>query len=1252
MVQTPELSEEGILGFIKKGIQKIVDKHNEYGEMFAGHDAVNAYLVFLDVKKGSKLEWRKFWKYMKQSTSGYKKEHINEWVEKRSEIIKAMVQAVNNNKDYKEYVRIINLSADEEDEEKSKELGKQAWKHGNAFVDWLDNNKNGFLPEILDVTPKVKKEYFNRKRLGDNNNTDKKKGGESMNAFSTETKKSKKPSAKDVYETAEEVKKLKKKIKDEKKKKNPDKEKIKKWEELKKKKTSEKNRLKNARKDKKSSEVLNWNNLAFREMVYDNKETFFKSISEPFNHLSIGKESINLYGYHSSSPLKYIHQGEFNKYHHKSASKELESIIPTITKIIDRAIEGCFDTEALSILNTIGMTQKFDNKFLKKIIRSDISINSNYKKELITLQTPKFQFKTWFLKMKSFEDIQRDIFSNTDRGSLSFKEIGYESFRSIPNISIAIIDNIKNTLNKKLKYYKCIESRDENQNLVLTIESKFGTYHYKGFESDTSYSMNCYIPKDYKNFGWEDCCDEFMKTAIESGSNLIELDLSRPYMALSAIFGSCLRNQKERRVLSPSNATNGLFYLTFIPEKKEMTKSFHCIYSAKLSFDFIERIRKNIENLDQRDTMLLSYEFGRVLAYYTFLLTINRSQAPVLNELLEEVKVVLITLAELVKKAEQDGKFDDILGADNDTKAKEIDSIDNGGWKMNTVLSPSFVRLIDELDNYTDGTYNDTPFPFIFSLAYIALQYILIGIVPTTISQRKDITMNEFLMACKGEEIKDYVNRLVVDESESYSTRALYGMIYTYYKLRNYFSVVALGISPVTTDALSINSDIFFSSLYRIGELLESDYLTKDDSNNKPYLVEILENGLFGGNIRLLDLLNVYQVFNPSDDLIRVDDINVPFVLTAPLNQLSFSVSGLNTNPISKLVGNAIANGAADSFDPKSVELYVLEYLSNVDCHIVSPYRIYKIAMLAAMSRQMYKALEASHTNDKDLKDTLGSIIILCDSLILKLYDEWFNTRSTIYRFESRMTDYPVAAFRNHKDKYLKWEIDLILTYYGNFIIDSGSNKSIDSAWILNSPWFVDINTINNSPNLLYYGDTIANKDNYNDFNNYIEFKLPILISITNPDVFVQRNIMMECLDRLNNQPEMYDKIKMLVTDALPLPQTSSKTEVIDAMYKDTAYPSAIFSKIISNVSTILERSDLTSEAKFYLTYCLIYSSIIRNHINNVLIRPNSNIATVDNKDDLVEMATQTSNSIESYINWIFKKAGIEENDKSKHGWF
>lgn len=1248
MIQSPELSEEGIIGFIKKGVQKLIDKHNEYGEVFAKQDAVNAFLMFLNVKKGCELEWKGFLKYMKQSSSGYGKEHIDEWIAKRSKIIKAMINAVDNNKDYKEYARLMKLCVEESDDrEKSDKLYDQAMVHGEAFIAWIDDFKKGFLPQILDITPKVKEEFFSRKNFKEIQN--KKEGKENME-LSIEAKKSKKPTAKDVYETAEEVKKLKKKIKDEKKKKNPDKEKIKKWEELKKKKASEKNRLKNARKDKKSSEVLNWDNFAFREMVFDNKETFFKSISKPFNHLSIGKENVNLYGYHSSSPIKYIHQGEFNKNHHKAASKELESIIPVINKICDKAVDGCFDTEAMSILNTIGMTNKFDSKSIKKLIRSNISINKNYKKELVTLQKPKLQFRTWFLKMKSFESIQRDIFSNTERGAVSFREIGSEAFRSIPNVSIAIIDNIKNALNKKLKYYKCIESRDDDKNLVLTLESKFGTYHYKGFESDVSYSMNCYIPRDYNNFGWEDCCDEFMKTAIESGNNVMELDLSRPYMALSAIFGSSLRNQKERRVLSSSQATNGLFYLTFIPEKKEMTKTFHCIYSAKLSFDFIERIRKNIENLDQRDTMLLSYEFGRVLAYYTFLLTINRTQAPVLNELLEEVKVVLITLAELVKKAEIDGKFDDILGGDNDTKEKEIDSLDNGEWKMGSSLSPSFVKMIDELDNYTDGTYNDTPFPFIFSLAYIALQYILIGIVPTTISQKNDITMNEFLMACKGEEIKNYVNRLVVDESESYSTRALYGMIYTYYKLRNYFSVVGLGINPVVNGTEFANNDIFFSSLYKIGELLEADYLTKDDSNNKPYLVEILENGLFNGNIRLLDLLNVYQVFNPSDDLIRVDDINVPFVLTAPLNQLSYSSSGFNTNPITKLVANAIANGTADSFDPKSVELYVLEYLSNVDCHIVSPYRIYKIAMLAAMSRQMYYELEKSHTDDKDLKDTLGSIIILCDSLILKLYDEWFNTRSTIYRFESRMTDYPIAAFRNNKDKYLKWEIDLILTYYGNFIIDV--NKSVDAAWIINSPWFVDINNVNNTPNLLYYGDTFANKENYNDFTNYIEFKLPILISATNPDVFVQKSIMMECLDRLNNQPEMYDKIKSLVTDALPLPQTSSKTEVIDAMYKDTAYPSAIFAKIISNVSTILERTDLTSEAKFYLTYCLIYSSIIRNHINNVLIRPNSNIATVDNKDDLVEMATQTSNSIESYINWIMKKAGIEENSKPKHGWF
>ena len=876
-------------------------------------------------------------------------------------------------------------------------------------------------------------------------------------------------------------------------------------------------------------------------------------------------------------------------------------------------------------------------------------VNTEFKNKLITSNKPNLQFRTWLLKVKSFENIQKSILSNTERNETSFKQLSSETLYKIPNVSIAVAENIKDALNKKLKYYRCIEHRDKDNNLVLQLESKFGTYSYnKGLESDALYSLNCYVPRDYKTFGWEDCCNEFMKTVVDSGNSIMEVDLSRPYMALSAIFGSSLRNQKEKRVLSPSPMTNGLFYLTFIPEKKEFTKTFHFTYSAKLSFEFIERIRVNIKNLDQRDTMLLSYEFGRVLAYYTFLLTINRSQTPVLDGLLEEVKVILITLAELVMTAETDGKFDELVGSDNDSKAKEIDAIDNGEWRIGSFLTKTFVSLIDDLDNYTDGTYNDVPFPFILSLSYVALQYILLGIVPTTISNKNDITMNEFLMACKSDEIKNYVNRLVVDEFESYSTRALYGMIYTYYKLRNYFSIVGLGVNPVNEQMK--NSDIFFSSLYKIGELLETDYLTKDDSNNKPYLVEILENSLFGGNIRLTDLLNIYQVFNPSDDLIKVDDINVPFILTVPYNQMVYTSHGLNTNPFTKLVGSGLANGVGDSFDPKSIELYIMEYLSNVDCHIVSPYRIYKIAALAAMSRQMYKSLEASHTNDKDLKDTLSNIIILCDSLILKLYDEWFNTRSTIYRFESRMTDYPVASFRNNKEKYLKWEIDLILTYYGNYIIDTQSN--IDPSFVVNTPWFTNINDISNKPNLVYYGDTPATKENYLDFNNYVEFKLPILVSVTNPEVFEDRSIMFECLSRLNNQDGMYEKIKSLVIDALPLPQTSSKTEVVDAMYKDTAYPSAIFKKIISNVSTILERTDLTSEAKFYLTYCLVYSSIIRNHVNNVLIKPQSNIATVDNKDDLVEMATQTSNSIESFMVRMFKKAGIEANSKSKHGWF
>lgn len=1015
-----------------------------------------------------------------------------------------------------------------------------------------------------------------------------------------------------------------------------------------KKKEEDKKKLKesNKNKDEKSKEVFNWNDNVVKGFLNLHKDTFSKSM-DSFEPASIGGR-ISLYNYHHSPVLKLFHIGEFNKRIYSKASKELMDIPKKLVSIISESVKENFGNEGVNILNKIAFDNKLSIESLTKLIGSkSIQFNKDYMKDLISETNPKMKYSSWILKIKNFTDIQKDILGASEMGSISFEDLHTRALEFIPNLSLGLGRKFKEYFNKKLKFYKCVESRDENGALVISLESLFGVYSGKtSLEDATNTSTYGFFSKKINDFSWEDLGDDFIKTAVENDGKEIEVDLSKPYMALSAIFGLSFRNPKENRIVYPSNSIDSLFSLVVIPEKNEMQKKFFFKYSAKFAFDFIERVRNNVNLIDQRDLLMLSYEFGRVLAYYTFLLTFNRTKFAAINGLLEEVKSVIITLAELIIRCEEDGKFKDLF-ASNDSREIEMSKIENGEYGIPFKLSSNFIQNLDSLDAYTDGNYNDVPFKDILNLSYVALNYIILGVIPTSLSKRNDITLNQFLIACNSDLIKEYIYKLTDGEETLYENRALYGLIYTYYRLRDFYGKN----SPFVTIVNNVkNSDIFFSSIYKIGALLESE-ASKDTNNaNKPYLVEILENSNFGSNMRLSDLLNTEQVFNPADDVTKLDSTNVPMLLTAGLTDWidSFDFDEkVEFNPIAKMLDFAASGGVIDSFDAASIELYVLEYLSNVDCHIVSPYRIYKIAMLGSLARFLHKGALDTKTNDNELITSLSNIIVICDSLIFKLYNEWFDTRSSIYHFEERIMDYPAKDYRMNKHKYLKKEIDMILIVYNHFILKYQNNlgsfttmKNVDLQIKFKRYSENSLDFIIDSSNLH------PDRDLYKDYENYLNFSLPVFSSIFQSDLYRNNSIIMECLYRINSQPEMFNKIKSLLTDALPIPQTSSKSEVIDSMYKDTSYPSPIFSKVLHNVSTILNRTDLTPEARFYLTFCLMYASIIRNHINNVLIKPNSNILTIDNKDDLVELGTQTSNSIESYMLRISRKT--EEESKKK----
>lgn len=1003
-------------------------------------------------------------------------------------------------------------------------------------------------------------------------------------------------------------------------------------------------------------------NPDLKSYVEENKSDFGRYVNQDFTPKSIGAK-ISRYMYNKNYENLQLNLYKFKESQFKEkVFKELESFDNMMNKIIDKSIKDCFSRESISAINENSI-DGFSYESLKDLLNNNIerfdmeSLKELFNNKINSLEIPLYTINKFSSLVKKIATESRLL---TD--SIEMLEKDVKGKFEINNVCLALESRFIEEANNKSKFFNIYKMSYEDRD-VIYLAPRFDLVLERN--PTRSFVSTRYLPNKMDYMSEEDAVNIFLNNNLDERTP-VEIDLARPYMALSAIYGLSLRNPNEKRLVYQTKKplNGGLFDLACIPNKVEEQVIFEFSYSQPVSFDFIEKIKTNIDNLSQSDILHLCYEFGRTLAYYTFLLTLNRSKLGEVANVVDEVKVILIALWGLVKSVQEKGGIIGLVGNGSSIDREyEVDKLENGDWGIDLSISESFDEYLDGLDRYTDGTYNDIPFPIIFNLAYTALNYVLLGVVSTKLD-KKSVTLNRFLMNCKSGIIPELVDNLLANENSNesaYNNKALLGMIYAYYKLRSFYNEVYPFIN-----ANSSNKDIFFNTIYRIGEFLETKKMDSSDNANNfyTYYDEILNNKLFKSEMRLIDLLDVDKVLYASETIVKEGGINIPILIASELQDILPKTGSISTNhyqsyqnPIWKILTNASAKGGVDSFDIKSMELYILEYLSNVECNIVSPYRIYKLVMIASMARYILKSIQKAIIRDEDYINSIYNVLIISESLIMKLYHEWFRSNSSAYRYEERYTDYPVKTWYTEKGKYLRREIGMILQLYVAHVFrieelldvphndytlkEIYNNKFKDESW--------------NKLNIIFPKGTVV-PDSWKNFDNYNAFKgnkfTPIGTLLGDRNTlelqFGFKNVIIECLNQLQSLHGEKEKINALIQDLIPLPQTSSKSEAVDAIYKDTSYPSEAFRRIINNISGIIKNGSLLPATKFYLTYCLTYSAIIRNQMNSMLIQPESNIVKVTDGDDIMELGTQTSNSIESYMVKVFniKKPQIHKKKR------
>lgn len=1091
------------------------------------------------------------------------------------------------------------------------------------------------------------KDLKNKKSLNDKKNKDKKEKKEKKKQKKKKVKKAEEALGFRSYESDNS------KIENDKKQSDKEKEKIKKKEEAKKKMADK----------KESKEKLKYED--WYDCINESKETFFNT-TLPFKPTIVSRESINLQNFSHNNAVSF-HSVKYKNIHSKKCKEEWKVIKNKLIECIEKCAQECYNDKFLNNLNKIVYNNRKSLEDIRTdIIKNNIVINSQVEKAIENLSMP-FD-KTKFIPILSVNNnfkVENSFLSNSNRTEKSLEDFHTNVLSNSLPLGLAISDRVSNLINENSKYFKSTIKKTSN-GFIIGLETMFNTY-VGSKDTELKYSLGYLPTKNLFNLNtWDKCGEDYLSTVTDESQSMTEIDLAKPYMCLSAIYGLMFRSKREKRILENFSASpNFLFDLYLIPNKQpENQKKFSFVYNHKVSFEFIERIRNTIDsNIDQRDVLNTCYEFGRVLAYYTFLLSFNRSRCRELADLIEEVKTILFELADLVLKMQQKGLIDGLVGSGIDeTKEMTVDRSDYGEWGIGVRLKPDFLVALEAIEAYVTGNANDTPDREIFNLAYVALQFILLGAVPTLISKTSNVTtLNMFIHSYKQGATKDFQGFIEFDKvnngNNSYEDMALYGLIYSYYNLRNFYSKTNPYHSSDTFFEFSNigNRGIFFDVLYDIGLNIERNSISKPETN-KTYLVEIMENNLFSANMKLKDFLNLNRVFSPADDIVKENDVNIPFLIAYGLNELIEPNSIIADNPIRKFISSAIKDGESELFSPESIELYLLESIAVTDLNTISPYKIYKILMITSMAREIYDELNKTAEGVKnDYETALMNVIISGEALAMKFYDTWFRSEcGGAFILEERDTSYPVLQWIKNKHLFLQSECAFMIQLYVNSVTWNWANLQNNEPVLIDCKQSLEI-LYNDSYMTDLVREKCVTKFGMVDWNiaedvmaGVIKHKFTPLLSTLQPKSDeLTFNLIKRCLAATHDLDDNEKRrVYKLLNDLVPLPNTSSLNEVVDSFYKELSYPTEVFKRILMNIKEVYN-SDLSNVSKFYLTFCLIYSSILKNTINNELIKPNSTIISIKDKDDLVELAIQTSNSIESFIVNVLKFIK-DEKEKEK----
>lgn len=573
--------------------------------------------------------------------------------------------------------------------------------------------------------------------------------------------------------------------------------------------------------------------------------------------------------------------------------------------------------------------------------------------------------------------------------------------------------------------------------------------------------------------------------------------------------------------------------------------------------------------------------------------------------------------------------------------------------KMFLELNSSFLGDIDKIDHYTKYENTYVPVSTLLAMNYIALSYTIFGITLRLRDSSKD-------------ELKDFIKRGsegMVDailstinfggEEILIQKRKLDSLYYTFKILSDFY----LHGKEFCFD---ISENRTFKCFYNIAKSVEKYLMNDTATEGKDIIVEIVGNTIFNIEPNLMSFCkNSHWILPEKANFGIASECDNPIIYFETLHHFLF-MAEIYTSRATGEKGEAISNLSSmicveslykkemqldQEISFKELKLYI-ENLLVTDSNIISPKLIFKLIYIAAFARiYMHDKTLISASKVKDGAYAYD-VVIMAEIAVYYLYQEWFNRKNKVYRYEKRIYSPKIDQKNNIMDP-LKYESLISIVEYIKLLMGFKQENYISSIGALNTSQFTELlhdeyHSYNKSFNSVkaYMNNVSAILNSIAQSEEYgvdimidpVKGKLGVLFSLLcEPskdlliDLMSEKTALTNFFAQLESKGDSKNAMVELLKKLKPNEEilgTSSDTEVY---------------KIINTCVNEIFNSELNNYQKFYLIYCLNYQFIKNNQLTMVASGMNDPNVLLINKEKTLNEERGILNTLEDIQERLLK---------------